>query len=176
MRWRLRAVLDRWGLLISTETAALAHAAVGDWSRAAIAAGVADSLSERIGGEPFPPGKAPIDTIRATLTAELGAAATALREAGRAAGRSDQIGAALGLAAQPAPPQPQHDLPLTRREQEITELIATGLTNRQIAERLFIAQRTVDTHVAHILDKLDCSNRAQVAALAGARKPAVPEA
>jgi len=170
------AVLDRWGLLISTETAALAHAAVGDWSRAAIAAGVADSLSERIGGEPFPPGKAPIDTIRATLTAELGAAATALREAGRAAGRSDQIGAALGLAAQPAPPQPQHDLPLTRREQEITELIATGLTNRQIAERLFIAQRTVDTHVAHILDKLGCTNRAQVAALTAARKPAVPEA
>jgi non-specific serine/threonine protein kinase len=66
---------------------------------------------------------------------------------------------------------PQQDLPLTRREREITELIATGLTNRQIAARLFIAQRTVDTHVAHILAKLGCSNRAQVAAVTSALRP-----
>lgn len=40
-------------------------------------------------------------------------------------------------------------------------MIAAGLTNRQIAERLFIAKRTVDTHVAHIPGKLDCTNRAR---------------
>jgi non-specific serine/threonine protein kinase len=165
------AVLDRWGLLISTESAALAHAALGDWSRAAIAAGVADSFSERIGGQPYPAGKAPIDTITAKTAAELGAAATPWRESGRVAGRGDRIAAALGLAEDPAPPDPQQDLPLTRRENEITQLIATGLTNRQIAERLFIAQRTVDTHVTHILAKLGCSNRAQVAVLTSARRP-----
>jgi DNA-binding CsgD family transcriptional regulator len=164
------ALLDRWGLLISTGSAVLAHAALGDWSRAAIAAGVGDSLGERIGGQLAPAVQEPIDAITAKTAAELRAAA-ALREAGRAAGRGDRIAAALGLGDEPPPPSthPEQDLPLSKRENEITELIATGLTNRQIAERLFIAQRTVDTHVAHILAKLGCSNRAQVAALASAQ-------
>jgi len=165
------ALVDRWGLLISTGSAALVHAALGDWSRTAIAAGVADSLSERIGGRPGPAIQAPIDVITARTAVELGAAATALRDAGRAAGRGDRIASALGLATEPVPPQSQHDLPLTRREHEITELIAAGLTNRQIAERLFIAQRTVDTHVTRILAKLGCSNRAQVAAVTSTRRP-----
>ena len=43
-------------------------------------------------------------------------------------------------------------------------LIAHGLTNRQIAERLVIAPRTADNHVQHIFDKLGVSSRAQVAA------------
>jgi predicted ATPase/DNA-binding CsgD family transcriptional regulator len=163
------SLLDRWGLLISTNSAALAHAALGDWARAAIAAGVADSLSERIGGQPYPALQAAVDAISAKAAAELGEAAMARREAGKTAGRGDRIAAALGLATQPAPPPPQQDLLLTKREHEITQLIATGLTNRQIAERLFIAQRTVDTHVTHILAKLGCSNRAQVAALMSTR-------
>jgi predicted ATPase/DNA-binding CsgD family transcriptional regulator len=165
------SLLDRWGLLISTNSAVLAHAALGDWARATIAAGVADSLSERIGGQPYPALQAAVDAISAKAAAELGAEAGPLREAGRAAGRGDRITTALGLAAQPEPPHPQQDLPLTRREHEITRLIATGLTNRQIAAQLVIAQRTVDTHVAHILAKLGCSNRAQVAALTSARRP-----
>jgi non-specific serine/threonine protein kinase len=165
------ALLDRWGLLITTGSAVLAHAALGDWSRAAIAAGIADSLSERIGGRLAPAVQAPVDTTGARAAAKLGAAATALREAGRAVGRSDQIAVALGLAGEPARPNPPKDSALTTREQEITQLIAAGLTNRQIAGRLFIAQRTVDTHVTHILDKLGCSNRAQIAALTSAYRP-----
>ena len=55
--------------------------------------------------------------------------------------------------------------PLTRREREIAELISRGLTNRQIAARLFISERTVDTHVGRILAKLGCATRAQVAAI-----------
>ena len=54
---------------------------------------------------------------------------------------------------------------LTRREREVAALIAEGLTNRQIAERLVISERTADTHVANILGKLGCATRAQVAAL-----------
>ena len=165
------SLLDRWGLLISTNSAALAHAALGDSAQATIAAGVADSLSERIGGQPYPALQAAADAISAKAAAQLGESATARREAGRTAGRGDRIAAALGLAPQPGPPHPGQDLPLTKREHEITQLIATGLTNRQIAERLFIAQRTVDTHVGHILAKLGCSNRAQVAALTSGYRP-----
>jgi non-specific serine/threonine protein kinase len=170
------ALLDRWGLLISTGSAALAHAALGDWSRAAIAVGLAESMSERIGGQPYPAVQAAVDAIMARTAAELGAATDALREAGRAVGRCDRIAAALGLVAEPAPPPPRQDPLLTKREQEITQLIAAGLTNRQIAERLFIAQRTVDTHVVHILAKLGCINRAQVAALTSARRLPAPAA
>ena len=167
-------LLDRWGLLISTTSAALAHAALGDWRRTAFALGVADSLSERIGGHPFPAVQAAIDAIAAKTAAELGPSAAPRREAGRTVGRGDCIAAAMGLAPEPGPPCPQRpELPLTKREHEVTELIAGGLTNRQIAERLFIAQRTVDTHVGHILAKLGCSNRSQAAVLIGGRRPPV---
>jgi non-specific serine/threonine protein kinase len=161
------ALTDRWGVLISTGSAAQAYAALGDWAQAAFALGVADSLSERIGGRPFPGVQAAVDAVAAKTEAELGAAAMRRREAGRKAGRGDQVAAALGLTAKvPGPCLPQ-DLPLTRRENEITQLIAEGLTNRQISARLFIAQRTVDTHVGRILTKLGCNNRSQVAALTG---------
>ena len=103
--------------------------------------------------------------------AELGSSSTPSHEAGRAVGRGDCIAAALGLAPEPGPSCAQEELPLTKREHEVTELIAGGLTNRQIAERLFIAQRTVDTHVGHILAKLGCSNRSQAAVLIGGRRP-----
>jgi non-specific serine/threonine protein kinase len=54
--------------------------------------------------------------------------------------------------------------PLTSRQREVATLIAHGLTNRQIAERLIIAPRTADNHVQHIFDKLGLTARAQVAA------------
>lgn len=52
---------------------------------------------------------------------------------------------------------------LTRREQEVLQLMANGATNREIAEQLFITEGTVKTHVTHLLNRLDCKNRAQVA-------------
>jgi predicted ATPase/DNA-binding CsgD family transcriptional regulator len=58
---------------------------------------------------------------------------------------------------------------LTRREREVAVLIARGLTNRQIAAALFVAERTADTHVEHILAKLGLHSRAQVAAWAVAQ-------
>ena len=53
---------------------------------------------------------------------------------------------------------------LTRREWQICELIAEGLSNRQIAERLVISPRTAESHVQNALSKLDFANRSQVAA------------
>ncbi|WP_331752725.1 LuxR C-terminal-related transcriptional regulator [Streptomyces anthocyanicus] len=62
--------------------------------------------------------------------------------------------------------------PLTPREREVADLIAEGLTNRQIAERLVISKRTADTHVEHILTKLGVASRVQVAGLVDRPKPA----
>ncbi|MEQ8173967.1 MAG: LuxR C-terminal-related transcriptional regulator [Syntrophomonadaceae bacterium] len=64
-------------------------------------------------------------------------------------------------ATKPAPVLPGL---LTRRELEITQLVTRGLSNRQIAEQLYISRRTVDAHVRHILSKLNLSTRAQVSA------------
>ncbi len=51
---------------------------------------------------------------------------------------------------------------LTEREREILKLIAEGYTNNQIAERLVISPKTVDTHRTHIMDKLNLHSRAEL--------------
>jgi non-specific serine/threonine protein kinase len=60
-----------------------------------------------------------------------------------------------------APPDP--DGPLTSRQLEIARLVAEGLGNREIAERLVVSKRTVDAHIEHIFTKLGFSSRAQIA-------------
>ncbi len=54
---------------------------------------------------------------------------------------------------------------LTPTEGTVADLVGEGLSNPQIAERLFVSRRTVQTHVAHIFTKLDIGSRAQLAAL-----------
>jgi len=53
--------------------------------------------------------------------------------------------------------------PLTPREHEVAELVGQGFTNREIAERLVLSERTAQNHVQHILTKLALSNRSQIA-------------
>ncbi len=52
---------------------------------------------------------------------------------------------------------------LTPREREVLELVALGLTNRDIAQQLYISEGTVKTHVTHLLTRLNLRNRAQLA-------------
>jgi pimeloyl-ACP methyl ester carboxylesterase/DNA-binding CsgD family transcriptional regulator len=52
---------------------------------------------------------------------------------------------------------------LSKREREVAQLVAKGLSNREIATRLYVSERTVDNHVHHILDKLGVDSRVQVA-------------
>jgi NarL family two-component system response regulator LiaR len=53
--------------------------------------------------------------------------------------------------------------PLTGRENDILRHVAHGLSNQEIADRLVISERTVRTHISHILDKLNLENRTQAA-------------
>jgi DNA-binding NarL/FixJ family response regulator len=59
---------------------------------------------------------------------------------------------------------PKGKLPeeLTKRELEVVQLVAHGMTNKQIAESLFISVKTVETHKSHILDKLGLSNSGEL--------------
>jgi non-specific serine/threonine protein kinase len=56
--------------------------------------------------------------------------------------------------------------PLSPREREVVALVAQGRTNREIAGELMIAERTADTHLTNILNKLGFATRAQIAAWA----------
>jgi NarL family two-component system response regulator LiaR len=60
----------------------------------------------------------------------------------------------------------QEELRITRRELEILELMAAGLSNREIAERLYVSENTVKTHAGRVLDKLNARRRTQAVQLA----------
>jgi ATP/maltotriose-dependent transcriptional regulator MalT len=68
---------------------------------------------------------------------------------------------------EPAPPvfapdqSRRDDLGITRREMEILELVAQGMTNREIAEKLFVSENTVKTHCSRAFDKLGARRRTQ---------------
>lgn len=64
---------------------------------------------------------------------------------------------------------------LTEQERAVFDLIGQGLTNRQIGEKLFLAEKTVKNYVSHLLAKLDMERRTQAAALAARLNNPNPE-
>ncbi|MEV0240335.1 LuxR C-terminal-related transcriptional regulator [Streptomyces sp. NPDC050674] len=95
---------------------------------------------------------------------------------GGALGLTELVGHALQETGRP-PTEPalpaSHDdtaVRLTRRETEVARLVAEGLANQQIADRLVIARRTAEGHVERILSKLGFSNRTQIAAWVTAQR------
>ena len=81
-----------------------------------------------------------------------------VRPSGRAAGRG----------------RPVPEGPLSRRELEVAGLVADGATNAQVAARLFISERTVESHMASIFNKLGVDTRLQVARWFASTQVAAP--
>ena len=62
------------------------------------------------------------------------------------------------------------DLGITKRELEILELIAQGMSNREIADKLFVSENTVKTHASRVFDKLGASRRTQAVQIAKSQR------
>ena len=163
----MREVGDRTGVAMCLDGLAVATAARGDADRAAWLLGAADGAWDAI---PAPP-PGPIHALREP---GLGPARTALGArrfsaqvaAGKATDPQLAIARALGEAEDRRAEPPSGRPALTDREQEVARLVAAGLTNREIAQRLVLSPRTVETHVANLVAKTGVANRAALAELA----------
>jgi predicted ATPase/DNA-binding CsgD family transcriptional regulator len=151
------------------------HAALtGQPRRAAQLFGAAAAAGTGAGANIMPFLAPLVARIRQETEAALGPARFAAEhEAGRQLSRDAAADLALGgpgpepaadPAAVPAGRGPAGRGPLAKREADVARLVAEGLTNKEIGSRLFISERTVDSHVRSILNKLGFSSRAQIAA------------
>lgn len=120
-------------------------------------------------GAPFDTALARLDLVPTLLA--LGRTAAAERDARLAVDALVRLGAAADLPRArrllelcASPPEPTLDV--TPRERDVLQLLAEGLTNRQIAERLVVSEHTVHRHVTNILRKLELPSRAAAAAFA----------
>jgi len=138
-----------------------------DYQRAAVLLGVSDTLFAGLGHSPSAYGMFGTEwaTRKAQGRAEMGEPAF---QRGYVKGVNLSRETAMRFALGEAVPVPttrqaaERDNPLTKRESQIAELVAEGMTNREIAAKLFISQRTAETHVEHILTKLGFNTRTQV--------------
>ena len=106
-----------------------------------------------------------LDQAQVSAIAALGRAKfEAEVSSGRALSRTAAIALALGESTRGEAATHASDSVLGKREAEVAQLIAEGLSNKQIGARLFISERTVATHVGSILNKLGFNSRAQIAA------------
>jgi len=93
-------------------------------------------------------------------------AALAMFERLGAKGEVDRTAALLRELGAPGRSRPREDADLTARERDVLELLAQGLTNAEIAGRLFVTPKTVEHHVSRVLAKLGVKSRTEAAAVA----------
>lgn len=134
--------------------------------RAAVLMGAAEELGHSVGSITivFPSLQPYHEESAATTRRALGEKAFgSARRQGRLMSMEDAVAFALGREPLDATPTGT-SVVLTKREREVAELVAQGLTNKQIAAKLVISLRTAQGHVEHILTKLGFNSRAQIAA------------
>ena len=155
---------DLHTITMAIDLLAVCLVAQEDFARAAVLCGAGDSFWKML--------RAPIQQGPYYAEIRRSAAETCRQALGdqrferyRQRGLELSVAEAIAVARNEAPaPVGQVSAPLTKREREIAELVTQGLGNREIAEHLVLAKRTVDSHIEHIFNKLGFSSRAQLAA------------
>jgi non-specific serine/threonine protein kinase len=156
------SVGSQLGILTAVSTAAGRH----EW--AAELFGVGAKVWPLVGGEPYMGFQPMIDAMHACETAVRAALGTGYEAAfaqgfAHAGTLRRAVGHVLGdRAAVDRSPADRHAL--TEREHQVADLVARGLSNREIAARLVISQRTAETHVNRVLGKFGLTSRTQLAA------------
>jgi non-specific serine/threonine protein kinase len=162
---------DPAGMCLALELLAVATAATGDPARVvrltAVSQRIRDLGQAEWSGEEH---RARVDEVIRAARGTLGERAyeSAYQE-GWEMSLEGAVAYARDAQASPSPRTPAQRAPhapdsqLTRREREVAELLGRGLSNREIAGRLVISQRTAESHVENILRKLGFTTRAQIA-------------
>ncbi|MET8988203.1 AAA family ATPase [Nonomuraea wenchangensis] len=149
---RARALIGHGDLAAAGTAAALAAERFGE-SGAVVEHGLAHQLLATVHGR--------LGDV-AAARAELGRAKDAYRQSG-----ADWLAGQLARLERRLAAQGQRhagrETTLTKRELQVAELISQGLTNREVAERLHVSQKTVETHVSRIFSKFDVRSRVALA-------------
>jgi len=158
-----RGVESRTGIIDALECLGGLSAGTDDRDKAARLFGAADALRRSIGYQRFALHQSGYDAAVTALRASMGEAAFGLAwDEGAALTLDDAVNYALrgrGERNRPAVGW----LSLTPAERDVARLVAEGLANKEIAARLFVSPRTVQTHLTHMYGKLGLTSRVQLA-------------
>jgi DNA-binding CsgD family transcriptional regulator len=168
-----RGLGDRWGIAQCLDELAGAMMQGQQWRSAALLLGAAERIQAQLGAAPLAPARARRDRWLPSLRARLGESdLRAALEEGRSLQPEQVVERALGQvgdverAASPLGglPGAADGYGLTPREREVIEVVAEGATDREVAARLVIAERTVKTHLQSVFRKLGARNRTEAVA------------
>jgi predicted ATPase/DNA-binding CsgD family transcriptional regulator len=157
---------DRPGLVLRLQALAGNAASAGRGDRAAALLGAAETLRREAGSLVSPFIRSLVEDAAERSRAQLGDRRYERAfDDGALLDHEGAVALALGTPARrSADRENERPDPLSRRERQVALLLAEGLSNKEIAGRLFLSERTVETHVYNILNKLGLSSRAKVVA------------
>jgi non-specific serine/threonine protein kinase len=161
---------DRMNTALILEALCRLAAATSAWTVALKLGGAAAAVRELAGARSIPIWQDRVEAAIEEAGRMLGpeAAGVALGQ-GRSLDFTEAVSLALNVVAKPNQREVA-PMGLTRRELEIAVMVAQGMSNKDMANRLVIAQRTVEGHVENIRSKLGFHSRTQIAAWAVERK------
>src|SRR5215472_15006510 len=163
----VRPFNDPRGMSGALMTAAEIAAHRGQHQRALRLAAAARAVREWLGHVPRLGVLAELNELIERMRVSVGSVVAAHVESeGSAMTLEQALDYALSADDEPAEERPQSPGRLSRRERQVAAMVAEGMSNREIAARLFVAERTAEGHVEHIRNKLGFHSRVQIAAWA----------